>query len=89
MPHSDFSSIRARLEGANPVPLAMSLIHLTGDLSLLEHIVPHIRGAWEHLESIPPALAADIRERMAACLVEMSTGARQSWRNLQALSYKE
>ena len=74
MPHSDFSSIRARLEGANPVPLAMSLIHLTGDLSLLEHIVPHIRGAWEHLESIPPALAADIRERMAACMVEMSKG---------------
>ena len=74
MPHSDFSSIRARLEGANPVPLAMSLIHLTGDLSLLEHIVPHIRGAWEHLESIPPALAGDIRERMAACMVEMSKG---------------
>jgi 4-hydroxyacetophenone monooxygenase len=72
---SDFSSIRARLEGANPVPLAMSLIHMTGELSLLEHIMPHIRGAWEHLESIPPELAADIRDRMAACMVEMHTGA--------------
>ena len=72
---SDFSSIRARLEGANPVPLAMSLIHMTGELSLLEQIMPHIRGAWEHLESIPPELAADIRDRMAACMVEMHTGA--------------
>jgi len=74
MPHPEFSSIRARLEGANPVPLAMSLIHLTGDLSLLEHITPHIRGAWEHLESIPTELAGDIRNRMAACMVEMSKG---------------
>ena len=74
MPHPDFSSIRARLEGANPVPLAMALIHMTGDLSLLEHITPHIRGAWEHLESIPPELAGDIRDRMAACMVEMNNG---------------
>jgi 4-hydroxyacetophenone monooxygenase len=74
MSHSDISSIRARLEGANPVPLAMSLIHMTGDLSLLEHIAPHIRGAWEHLESIPPELAGDIRDRMATCMVEMSKG---------------
>lgn len=74
MPHPDFSSIRARLEGANPVPLAMSLIHMTGDLSLLDHITPHIRGAWEHLESIPPELASDIRNRMATCIVEMSEG---------------
>lgn len=72
---SDFSSIRARLEGANPVPLAMSLIHMTGDLSLLAQIMPHIRGAWEHLESIPPELAADIRDRMAACMVAMNKGA--------------
>jgi len=78
MSHSDFSSIRARLDGANPVPLAMSLIHMTGDLSLLEHIMPHIRGAWEHLESIPPELAGDIRDRMAACMVEMSKGGSPS-----------
>jgi 4-hydroxyacetophenone monooxygenase len=50
----------------------MSLIHMTGDLSLLEHITPHIRGAWEHLESIPAELAGDIRDRMATCMVEMS-----------------
>jgi 4-hydroxyacetophenone monooxygenase len=75
---SDFSSIRARLEGANPVPLAMSLIHMTGDLSLLEHIVPHIRGAWEHLESIPPELAGDIRDRMATCMVEIRKGGSPS-----------
>ena len=74
MSHPDFSSIRARLEGANPVPLAMSLIHMTGDLSLLDHITPHIRGAWEHLESIPPKLAGSIRDRMAACMVEMCNG---------------
>ena len=74
MSHPDFSFIRAHLEGANPVPLAMSLIHMTGDLSLLAQIKPHVRGAWEHLESIPPELAGDIRNRMAACMVEMSKG---------------
>ena len=74
MSHPVFSLVRARLEGANPVPLAMSLIHMTGDLSLLERITPHIRGAWEHLESIPPELASDIRNRMATCMVEMGEG---------------
>ena len=76
MPHTDLSFIRARLEGANPVPLAMALIHMTGDLSLLEQIKPHVRGAWEHLESVPPDLATSIRDRMATCMLQMHTGGR-------------
>lgn len=31
--------VRGRLEGANIAPLAMSLVQLIGDLSLLEQIV--------------------------------------------------
>ena len=72
MPDTALTDIRAHLEGANPVPLAMALIHLTGDLSLLEQIAPHVRGAWEHLESIPLELASSIRDRMATCLKDIN-----------------
>ncbi|MDO8597476.1 MAG: NAD(P)/FAD-dependent oxidoreductase, partial [Sulfuricaulis sp.] len=65
---------RTRLDGADIVPLAMSLIHLTGDLSLLDLIAPHVRGAWEHQESVPPELASQLRERMAAELERIAAG---------------
>jgi len=65
---------RDRLEGANIVPMAMALVHLTGDLEVLREIAPHVRGAWDHLESVPPELAASIRDRMASALDKYSSG---------------
>lgn len=68
------AELRQRLEGADIVPLTMSLIHLTGDLSLLELIEPHVRGAWEHQESVPPELASSLRDRMAVELERLRLG---------------
>lgn len=68
--------IRQRLEGANVVPLAMALIHLTGDIAVLDEIAPYVRGAWDHLESVPPELAASLRDRMADALERHNAGAQ-------------
>ena len=65
---------RQRLEGAQVVPLTMSLVHLTGDLSLLDLIAPHVRGAWDHLESVPPELASALRDRLASELERLKEG---------------
>lgn len=59
---------RLRLEDANVVPLAMALVQFTGDLTILEQIRPHVRGAWDHLEAVPPELAKSIRDRMVQSL---------------------
>lgn len=66
--------VRERLEGANVVPLAMSLAHLTGDLSVLDRIAPHVRGAWDHLESIPHELASALRDELADAMQKYQSG---------------
>lgn len=71
------AGIRQRLEGGNVVPLAMALVQLSGDLSLLDRIAPHVRGAWDHLESVPSDLATEVRDRLAARLAR-SEGAMEA-----------
>ena len=66
--------VRTRLEGANVVPLAMSLVHLNGDLSVLERIAPHVRGAWDHLESVPEELAGALRDELADAMQAFHEG---------------
>ncbi|MBN9429044.1 MAG: NAD(P)/FAD-dependent oxidoreductase [Burkholderiales bacterium] len=91
------TAIRRRLEGANVVPLAMSLAQLSGDLSLLERIAPHVRGAWEHLENVPAELAAEVRDRVAALLAGEDGAAkpvlpepdRQTLRNMMTAAVGE
>lgn len=58
-------SIRSYLDEADVVPLAMALVQITGDLSLLDEIAPHISGPWDYSQSIPPELASTIRDRLA------------------------
>ncbi len=66
--------LRQRLEGAAIVPLAMTLLQLSGDEQLLESLRPHVRGAWEHLEKVPPELAASIRDRLVLELERIAAG---------------
>lgn len=66
--------VRERLEGANVVPLAMSLVHLSGDFSVLDRIAPHVRGAWDHLESVPPELASALRDELADAMQKYQSG---------------
>ena len=50
------------------VPLAMSLIHLTGDESVLEQVRPHVHGPWDYSEKLPPELKEMLRGRMLTAL---------------------
>lgn len=56
------------------VPLAMALVQLSGDLSLLDEVGPFIKGPWDHQESVPPELKARIRDRVAAELERLERG---------------
>lgn len=80
----DKDAIRQKLEGADIVPLTMSLVHLTGDLSLLALVEPHVRGAWSHQESVPPELSSMLRDRMASELVRIQSGGAPALANPSA-----
>lgn len=60
--------IRARLEAADCVPLALALAQMTGDLAILDEIGPHVRGPWDHSHSLSEELQARIRDRAAEAL---------------------
>lgn len=60
--------MRRFLDEADIVPLTLSLVHLTGDYALLEAIAPFVKGPWAHQAKVPDALAAEIRDRLAAAL---------------------
>jgi len=66
----------AALAGADVVPAAISLVHLTGDEALLERIAPHVRGPWDYAHEVPPDLAHEIRTRLAEALAEPARGAQ-------------
>lgn len=70
MIQADANLIRQALDEADIVPLAMSLVQITGDRSWLDRIAPHIRGAWDYMQSVPDALAAEIRAALAAAIRE-------------------
>ncbi len=61
----DRAALRAALEAADIVPLALALVHLGGDASLLDRVRPHVEGPWDFSQHVPPDLAAEIRARLA------------------------
>ncbi len=66
--------IRGLLDEADIVPLALALMHLTGDQSLLDAIAPYVKGPWAYQAKVPEELAASIRDRLAAELAEKRAG---------------
>ena len=78
------AEVRKHLEGGNVVPLAMALIHLSGDLSVLDEIKSYVRGAWEHLEAVPPELAASLRDRLAGEMKRIAEGGHPALANPSA-----
>ena len=66
--------VRALLDAADIVPLALALVHLSGDESLLEAIAPHVKGPWSHQAKLPAGLAASIRDRLAEALARGASG---------------
>ena len=67
----DFSSaegLRRVVDDVHIVPLAMSLVHLTGDSAILDAIQPYVKGPWDYSETIPPQLKETLRARMQEAL---------------------
>lgn len=76
-PHSPpvpADTMKQWLDEVDIVPLAMSLVQLSGDLSLLDEVSPFVKGAWDHMESLPPELKASIRDRLAAEMERLERG---------------
>lgn len=57
------------LRGADIVPLAMALVTLTGDTTLLDDIAPFVKGPWDYSESVPQEMRDRIIERSASYLL--------------------
>ena len=66
--------VRGLLDEADIVPLALALVHLEGDVALLEAIAPYVKGPWAHQAKLPEALAASIRDRVAEALARKGAG---------------
>lgn len=66
--------VRALLDEADVVPLALALVHLSGDASLLDAVAPCVKGPWAHQAQLPDALAASIRDRVAEALARKGDG---------------
>lgn len=64
------AEVRAHLDAAEIVPLAMSVVQLSGDRTLLDEIEPYVRGPWEHQVTVPQMLASSIRDRAATLVSE-------------------
>jgi 4-hydroxyacetophenone monooxygenase len=62
-------ALRTALAEADIVPALMVLVQLTDDESLLREAAPHITGAWNYQESLPPALKDRIRTALADALL--------------------
>ena len=64
----DETALRTALEEADVVPAALVLVHLTGDLALLDEMAPYIQGAWNYMERVPEALKGKVRSGLIEAL---------------------
>jgi 4-hydroxyacetophenone monooxygenase len=62
------AEMRAALPDTDPPVLLMSYVQLTGDREFMERFRPHIRKVRDFADDIPPALLADLHERMVKLL---------------------
>ena len=60
--------LRRILDEIHVVPMAMSLVQMTGDEHILSEIEPYIKGPGDHLESIPAHTKAQLRDRLIVAL---------------------
>ena len=61
---ADEPRLKNAMEGSDIATLAMVLVQLTGDESVLEDIAPFIRGPWDYAVSLPDDESDDIRARL-------------------------
>src|SRR5262249_3838891 len=73
----DESRRRQAIDGADVVPLMLSLVHLTGDQRWLEEAAPHIKGGWSYLADLPADLQRRIRDELVRTLKRIASGQLQ------------
>ena len=71
---ADEGRLRQALNGADIVPLMMSLVHLTGEARWLDEAAPYIKGGWSFLASLPDDLQQRIREKLVDTLKDLASG---------------
>lgn len=60
--------LHAALEAADISTLAMVLVQLTGDESILDRVKPHIFGPWDYMQKVPAELKREIVGKLASAL---------------------
>ena len=70
-PHLNDAALHRVVDDMHIVPLAMSLVHLTGDASVLDAIAPHVHGPWDYSEKVPPETKRALRDRMTRALIAL------------------
>jgi 4-hydroxyacetophenone monooxygenase len=64
----DEVALRAALADADIAPMLMVLAQLSGDLTILDEVAPHIQGAWSFMETVPQDLKQKVRDHLVATL---------------------
>ncbi|MAA74608.1 MAG: monooxygenase [Salinisphaeraceae bacterium] len=77
--------LRAALEAGDPATLMLVLVQLTGDRHWLDAARPYIRGPMDYQATLPPELAAQIRDHLCKALLDY----RESGRPLPPLPEDE
>jgi 4-hydroxyacetophenone monooxygenase len=67
-------SLEQILAEVDIVPLALSLVQLTGEVGLLAQIAPYIRGPWDYTQKVPEELSRRIRRDMLDALGAQDAG---------------
>jgi len=78
----DEAALRAALAQCDIAPTLMVLTQLTGDLTMLDAVAPHIHGAWSFMEQVPEALKQEVRDRLVQVLQDYAATGREPPKNL-------
>lgn len=80
----DEAALRAALAECDIAPMLMVLTQLSGDLTILDEVKPHIHGAWSFMEDVPEALKQKVRDRLVDVLKDYATTGRAPPKDLPA-----
>jgi 4-hydroxyacetophenone monooxygenase len=80
----DEPALKAALADADIAPMLMVLAQLSGDLTILDEVAPHIHGAWSFMESVPQDLKQKVRDRLIATLKDYAVAGRKAPANIPA-----
>ncbi len=78
----DEAALRAALAECDIAPMLMVLTQLSGDLTILDEVAPHIQGAWSFMEAVPEDLKQTVRDRLVAVLKDYAATGRKPPKDL-------